>query len=98
MRDRQSYAYAVVSATVAVEMDGGTVRQARVSLGGVSTKPMRSHEAEAALTGVVLTEQSALAAGHAGFAGAKPLGENGFKIELGARAVARAALVASKRA
>ena len=97
VRDRQSYAYAVVSATVALEMDGDTVRSARVSLGGVATKPWRSQAAEAALQGVTLNEQTALAAGHAGFADAKPLAENGFKIELGARAVARAALVASRR-
>ncbi len=97
VRDRQSYAYAVVSATVALEMDGEVVRNARVSLGGVSTKPKRSHEAEAALQGVTLNEQAALAAGHAAFADAQPLAENGFKIELGARAVARAALIASKR-
>ena len=97
VRDRQSYAYAVVSAAVALEMDGDTVRQARVSLGGVATKPWRSQAAEAALTGVALTEQTALAAGQAAFVGAQPRGENAFKIELGARAVARAALVASKR-
>ena len=97
LRDRQSYAYAVVSAAVALEMDGETVGAARVSLGGVATKPWRSPEAEAALTGVTLTEQSALAAGRAGFANASPRAENGFKIELGARAVARAALVASRR-
>ena len=97
VRDRQSYAYAVVSATVALEMEGDTVRAARVSLGGVSTKPLRSRAAEAALSGVVLTEQTALAAGHAGFADARPLAHNAFKIELGARAVARATLVASKR-
>lgn len=97
IRDRQSYAYAVVSAAVTLEMDGGTVRKAWVSLGGVATKPWRSHAAEAALAGVVLTEQSALAAGRTGFADAKPHGENAFKIELGARAVARAALVASRR-
>jgi xanthine dehydrogenase YagS FAD-binding subunit len=97
VRDRQSYAYAVVSATVALRMDGGVVQEARVSLGGVATKPWRSHAAEKALAGVVLNEQTALAAGHAGFADAKPLAENGFKIELGARAVARAALVASRR-
>ena len=97
VRDRQSYAYAVVSATVALEMDGEVVRNARVSLGGVSTKPKRSREAEAALQGVTLNEQAALAAGHAAFADAKPLAENGFKIELGARAVARAALIASRR-
>ena len=97
VRDRQSYAYAVVSAAVALHMDGNTVREARVSLGGVATKPWRSHAAEAALAGVTLSEQTALAAGHAGFADAKPLAENGFKIELGARVVARAALVASRR-
>ena len=97
VRDRQSYAYAVVSATVALEMDGEVVRNARVSLGGVSTKPKRSREAEAALQGVTLNEQAALAAGHAAFADAQPLAENGFKIELGARAVARAALIASRR-
>ncbi|MBC7800205.1 MAG: xanthine dehydrogenase family protein subunit M [Gemmatimonadaceae bacterium] len=97
VRDRQSYAYAVVSATVALQMDGGVVREARVSLGGVAGKPWRSHAAEAALMGVELTEETAIAAGHAGFADAKPLAGNAFKIELGARAVARAALVASKR-
>ena len=97
VRDRQSYAYAVVSAAVALRMEGGVVKEARVSLGGVAAKPWRSREAEAALAGVALDEGTALAAGHAAFAGAKPLAENGFKIELGARAVARAALVASKR-
>ncbi len=105
VRDRQSYAYAVVSAAVALEMDGAVVRAARVSLGGVATKPWRSREAEAALVGVRLgkaggepgDEAGALAAGRAGFAGARLLAENGFKVELGARAVARAALVASRR-
>ncbi len=97
VRDRQSYAYAVVSAAVALEMDGDNVRHARVSLGGVATKPWRSQAAEAALTGMTLTEQTALAAGHAAFVDARPRGGNAFKIELGARAVARAALVASKR-
>ncbi len=97
VRDRQSYAYAVVSAAVALELDGDRVATARVSLGGVASKPWRSPAAEAALTGQVLTEASALAAGQAAFAGARPLQHNAFKIELGARAVARAALVASKR-
>lgn len=101
VRDRASYAYAVVSATVALEMDAGVVSSARVSLGGVATKPWRSREAEAALVGVALGgtagEAAAMAAGRAAFASAVPLAENGFKVELGARAVARAALVASKR-
>ena len=97
LRDRQSYAYAVVSAAVALDMDGDTVREARVALGGVATRPWRSRAAEAALKGVRLTQESALAAGHAAYADAKPLPENAFKVELGARAVARAALTASHR-
>lgn len=97
VRDRHSYAYAVVSAAVALDLDGGTVRAARVALGGVATHPWRSRAAEAALAGVTLTGATALAAGRAAFAEATALTENGFKIELGARAVARAALVASER-
>ena len=97
VRDRQSYAYAVVSAAVALDMDGGTVRDARVALGGVATTPWRSLAAEAALKGVTLTDETVLKAGQAAFAEAQPRGENAFKIDLGARAVARAAMVASKR-
>ena len=97
VRDRQSYAYAVVSAVVALDMDGDTVREARVSLGGVATRPWRSHAAEAAFKGIALTEETALRAGQAAFAEAQPRGENAFKIDLGARVVARAALVASRR-
>jgi xanthine dehydrogenase YagS FAD-binding subunit len=97
VRDRQSYAYAVVSAAVALEMDGDTVTAARVSLGGVATKPWRSHAAEAALTGATLSEKAALDAGEAAFAEARPLRDNAFKIELGRRVVAKAALVAARR-
>ena len=97
VRDRQSYAYAVVSATVALEMGGEVIKQARVSLGGVATTPWRSREAEAVLTGATLTPELAMQAGQAAFAHAQPRGENAFKIELGARAVARATLTASKR-
>ena len=97
VRDRESYAYALVSAAVALEMDGDTVTHARVSLGGVASKPWRSHEAEAALTGKQLTEATALDAGAAAFADAKPRHHNAFKVELGRRVVARAALTASKR-
>jgi xanthine dehydrogenase YagS FAD-binding subunit len=97
VRDRQSYAYALVSSAVALEMDGDTVTSARVSLGGVASKPWRSAAAEAALTGRVLSEAVALEAGEAAFAGAAPRRHNAFKIELGRRAVARAALTAAKR-
>ncbi len=97
VRDRQSYAYAVCSAAAALEMDGDTVRAARVSLGGVASKPWRAHAAEAALVGRTLTEASALDAGAAAFDGARPLRHNAFKVELGRRAVASALLTASKR-
>ncbi len=98
VRDRQSYAYALVSAAVALEMDGDTVASARVALGGVASKPWRSADAEAVLTGAKLTEAVGMRAGEAAFAGARPGRHNAFKIELGQRVVARAALTASKRA
>ncbi len=97
VRDRQSYAYALVSAAVALEMEGDMVTSARVSLGGVASKPWRSPEAEAALTGRRLSEAVSLEAGEAAFKGAKPRRQNAFKIELGRRVVARAALTAAKR-
>ncbi len=97
VRDRESYAYAVVSAAVALELDGDMVTSARIALGGVASKPWRVPAAEAALTGRTLTEASALEAGHVAFEGAKPGRHNAFKLELGARVVARAALIASKR-
>ena len=98
VRDRQSYAYALVSAAVALEMDGDTVKTARVAIGGVASKPWRAPEAEAALTGRKLTLDVALEAGAAAFAAAKPGRENAFKIELGRRVIARAAITASRRA
>lgn len=97
VRDRQSYAYALVSATVALEMDGDRVTAARVSLGGVASRPWRAPGAEAALVGRQLTQTTALEAGDAAFIGARPLRQNAFKVELGRRVVARAALLASRR-
>ncbi len=97
LRDRQSYAYALVSAAVALEMEGDTVRAARVSLGGVASRPWRAPAAEAVLTGRALTEAVALQAGEAAFVGARTLPHNGFKTELGRRVVAQAALVAARR-
>ena len=97
VRDRQSYAYAVVSAAVALEMDGPTVIAARVALGGVASRPWRVRTAEAALAGRTLTQEVALEAGEAAFDSARPLRQNGFKIELGRRTVARALLTAAGR-
>ncbi len=97
VRDRQSYAYALVSAAVALELDGDRVTAARVSLGGVASRPWRAPEAEAVLVGSRLTEAIALEAGDAALAAARPLRQNKFKVELGRRVVARAAMLASQR-
>ena len=92
IRDRQSYEFALASAAVALELDGGVVRQARIGLGGVPAKPWRAHEAEAALNGRPVDEAAARRAADAAFAGAVSHGDNGYKIDLGRRVLARAIL------
>ncbi len=72
------------------------MREARIGLGGVATKPWRSHEAEAALAGQMLTEQSAERAAEAAFAGARVDTENAYKPELGRRTLVRALLAAAQ--
>lgn len=96
VRDRDSYQFAVTSAAVALEMDGRTIREARVALGGVATVPWRSREAEAALQGRELTQSSAIAAGEAAFAGAVPRRHNAFKVALGKRTLTRALFEAAQ--
>lgn len=94
IRDRQSYQFAVTSAAVALDLDGNTVRDVRVALGGVATVPWRAREAEEALRGKVLDENSAVKAAEAAFASAKPLRYNAFKIPVGTETVVRALLEA----
>ncbi len=96
VRDRASYAFALVAVAAAVEVDGGTVKQSRVVLGGVAHKPWRSREAEAALAGKPASEESFRRAAEAALEGAKPLAHNAYKVELGKRAVVRALLRASR--
>ncbi len=98
IRDRESYAFALASAAVALRMDGDTVRDARIALGGVSTRPWRAREAEQSLVGKPLTADSARAAGDIALKLAKARHHNGFRIELGARTVADALLIAKQRA
>jgi xanthine dehydrogenase YagS FAD-binding subunit len=98
VRDRASYAFALVAVAAALELDGGTIRQARVVLGGVAHKPWRSGEAEAALSGQPASEETFRRAAEAALAEAKPLAQNAFKVELGKSAVVRALLRASKLA
>ena len=94
VRDRQSYAFADASAAVALQMDGATVREVRIGLGGVAGKPWRAHEAEAALKGGPLTEHTAEVAAQAAFSGAVTHGGNDAKPDLGRRTLVRALLQA----
>ena len=97
IRDRESYAFALASAAVALDMTGETVREARVALGGVATRPWRARSAERALAGRTLNTATARAAGDEAFVGAQAGRDNGFKIELGARTVADALMIAKGR-
>ena len=96
VRDRASYAFALVAVAAALDLDRGTIRQARIVLGGVAHKPWRSREAEAALSGKPASEESFRQAVEAALKDAKPLAHNGYKVELGKRAVVRALMRASK--
>jgi xanthine dehydrogenase YagS FAD-binding subunit len=95
VRDRASYAFALVSVAAALETKGDTIREARVALGGVAHKPWRALEAEKALAGKPATEASFLAAAEAEMRAAKPLAHNAYKVELGKRAIVRALLRAN---
>jgi len=90
LRDRASYAFALVSVAAALELDGGTIREARVALGGVAHKPWRDVSVEALLRG--RTPENAVYAQAADLLlrDAKGLGHNDFKIELARRAIVRA--------
>ncbi|MER9397113.1 xanthine dehydrogenase family protein subunit M [Mesorhizobium sp. M0615] len=94
VRDRQSYEFAAASAAVGIdfEADGRTIRDLRVALGGVATKPWRAHAVEAALKGKVLSEDRVRAASLLAMEGAIDHGANHYKIELAPRVVARAIL------
>ena len=76
VRDRASYAFALIAVAAALELDSGTIRQARVVLGSVAHKPWRSREAEAALMGRPASEESFRQAAEAALKEAKPLAHN----------------------
>jgi xanthine dehydrogenase YagS FAD-binding subunit len=90
VRDRASYAFALASAAVAIDLDNGVVRDARVALGGVGTVPWRSRAAEDALRGKPAGVATYRAAAEAALAGAVPREHNAFKIELARRTLIRA--------
>lgn len=90
LRDRASYEFALASAAIVLTIAGGKITRARVALGGVGTKPWRSPEAEAALTGKAANDATFRQAAEAALQGAKPQSENKFKIELAKRCIAYA--------
>jgi xanthine dehydrogenase YagS FAD-binding subunit len=96
LRDRASYEFALASAAVIVTVADGKVSRARVALGGVGTKPWRSPEAEAALTGQPAEEPVFRKAAEAALRDAKPQSENGFKIELARRCLVHALKLATR--
>lgn len=89
LRDRLSYAFALVSVAAALELDGDRVKTARLALGGVAHKPWRNRDAEALLEGRPATRENFQAAADRIVAEAKPQSENGFKVDLARRAIVR---------
>jgi xanthine dehydrogenase YagS FAD-binding subunit len=89
LRDRASYEFALVSAAVVAKVEGGHIRYVRVAMGGVGTKPWRSHEAEAALNGKPADAANFRKAADAALAAAKPRTDNAFKVELAKRCLVR---------
>ncbi|WP_445619741.1 FAD binding domain-containing protein [Kushneria sp. Sum13] len=89
LRDRASYQFALASSAVIVTLEGDTITDARVALGGVGTKPWRAHEAESALKGQKIGEASFAHAAGIAFKGATPYAHNAFKIPLGQQAIVR---------
>ena len=94
VRDRQSYEFAAASAAVGLELesDGKTIRDLRVALGGVATKPWRAREVEIALKGKTLEPETVKRASLLAMESAVAQGDNHYKIELAPRVIARAIL------
>lgn len=89
IRDRLSYAFALVSVAAALELEGGKIKEARLALGGVAHKPWRDTNAEAALRGQPANEASFTRAADLLLRDARPHSHNAFKVELARRAIAR---------
>ncbi|WP_249671553.1 FAD binding domain-containing protein [Pseudomonas abieticivorans] len=90
IRDRASYAFALVSVAAALALDGDVIREARLALGGVAHKPWRDRAVESALVGRTVSHETFTAAAEALLKPAEPLAHNAFKIKLARRAVIRA--------
>jgi xanthine dehydrogenase YagS FAD-binding subunit len=90
VRDRASYAFALVSVAAALDVQGGVIRRARIALGGVAHKPWRATRTEAALAGQSISRGTLARAAAMAVEGAQPLEGNAFKVDLAQRAIVRA--------
>jgi xanthine dehydrogenase YagS FAD-binding subunit len=95
IRDRASYAFALISVAAALDVQNGRIRQARIALGGVAHKPWRAVEAEAVLNGARVDQETFRRAATAALERAQGYKYNSFKVELGRRAIVRALTVAA---
>jgi xanthine dehydrogenase YagS FAD-binding subunit len=98
IRDRASYAFALASAAVALDIQGDLVRDARIAIGGVATRPWRARDAEQSLIGRRLDERAARHAGELAYVNAHTTPQNAFRVPLGIAAVERALMIARERA
>jgi xanthine dehydrogenase YagS FAD-binding subunit len=96
VRDRASYAFALVSVAAGLQIENNKIVTANIAMGGVAHKPWRAYEAEKILAGATLSETLFLEAAEATMKQAKPLEHNKFKIELGKRGIVRALNMATK--
>lgn len=87
IRDRSSYAFALVSVAAALELNGKSIKEARLALGGIAHKPWRAFDAEKYLAGKPATEENFKKAAEAAMKSATPLEHNEFKVELAQRAI-----------
>ena len=97
IRDRASYAFALISVAAALEMDGNIIKEARIALGGVAHKPWRNTEAEALLAGKEVNAETFKQVAQVILKGARGYGHNNFKIDLAKRAIVRALTQAANR-
>lgn len=95
VRYKQSHDWPLASASVVLDMNGTTVRGARIVMGAVAPIPWRVQNAERALVGKTITEQTAMAAADAAIQGAKPMTQNGYKVQIARTAVKRAIMMAA---
>ena len=98
IRDRASYAFALASAAVTLDIQGDLVRDARIAIGGVATRPWRARDAEQSLIGRRLDERAARHAGELAYVNAHTTPQNAFRVPLGIAAVERALMIARERA